>query len=442
VIVKLEDLIIVSVDDHVIEPRGMFEKHMPAAFRGKGPRNEEFPDGSHRWIYEDRVVAQLGLNAVVGRIPEEYGCEPNSYNQMRKGTWDLKARIDDMNINGILGSICFGSFVYFDGGFFLGAKDKVLTNAVIQAYNDWHIDEWCGGAPGRFIPLAILPLWDVNLCVAEVKRVVKKGCHTISFPDNPAKKGGLPSIHDEYWEPLWKVCAENKVVISTHIGTGSEPPFASDLSPISAWITSMPMAIANSAADWIYLSALQRYPDLKISLAEGGAGWIPYLLERADFTHHHHGKWTNVDLGGKLPSEVFREHFLTCFIDDKFGVAVRDWIGTDIMMYECDYPHSDCVWPRSPEVLFEGLQDISDEDINKITHLNAMREFSYDPFSILGRENCTVGALRAQAKHVDTSLRSYGGGRPIAEGDKRRVTSGDVQRMFAANQGSTVDETV
>jgi hypothetical protein len=112
------------------------------------------------------------------------------------------------------------------------------------------------------------------------------------------------------------------------------------------------------------------------------------------------------------------------------------------MMYECDYPHSDCVWPRSPEVLFEGLQDISDEDINKITHLNAMREFSYDPFSILGRENCTVGALRAQAQHVDTSLRSYGGGRPIAEGDKRRVTSGDVQRMFAANQGSTVDETV
>ncbi len=431
---KVEDLVIVSVDDHVIEPPDMFKRHLPPDLLALGPRNEEFPDGSHRWIYEDRVVGQIGLNAVVGRLPEEYGCEPNAYTQMRKGTYDIKARIDDMNVNGILGSICFGSFVYFDGGFFLGAKDKTLTNRVVQAYNDWHIDEWCGGAPGRFIPLAIVPLWDVDLVVAEVKRVAAKGCHTISFPDNPAAKG-LPSIHSPYWAPLWKACAEHRIVISTHIGTGSEPPFASAESPIAAWITSMPMAISNSAADWIYLSALQEYPELKISLAEGGVGWIPYLLERADFTHKHHGAWTNSQLGGKLPSEVFREHFITCFIDDKFGLANRDWIGIDRICYECDYPHSDCVWPNSPEILFESLPGLSDDEINKITHLNAMREFSYDPFAILGRENCTVGALRARAAHVDTAPRSYGGGRPIEAGSKSRVTSGDVQRMFAANQG-------
>jgi predicted TIM-barrel fold metal-dependent hydrolase len=437
--VNVEDLILVSVDDHVIEPPDMFKRHMPAELAARAPRNEHFPDGSDRWIYEERVVAQIGLNAVVGRPPEEYGCEPKAYADLRKGTYDLKSRIDDMNVNGILGSICFGSFVYFDGSFFMGAKDKKLTNRVVQAYNDWHIDEWSGGAPGRFIPLALLPLWDVDLVVAEVKRVAAKGCHTITFPDNPAMKG-LPSIHNDYWEPLWRACAEHNTVISTHIGTGSEPPFASAESPIAAWITSMPMAISNSAADWLYLTALQRYPNLKISLAEGGVGWIPYLLERADFTHKHHGKWTNTDLGGNLPSEVFRAHFLTCFIDDKFGVSVRDQVGIHTICYECDYPHSDCTWPNSPDLLFESLAGLTDHEIDTITHLNAMREFSYDPFSILGRENCTVGALRARAKHVDTATRSYGGLRPVAVGSKHRVTSGEVQKMFAANQGAAVQE--
>jgi predicted TIM-barrel fold metal-dependent hydrolase len=324
--------------------------------------------------------------------------------------------------------------VYFDGGFFLPSKDKALTYRVIQAYNDWHIDEWSGSAPGRFIPLSLLPLWDVDLIVEEVKRVAAKGCHTVTFPDNPAVKG-LPSIHDEIWEPFWRVCAENKVVISTHIGSGSSPPFASKDSPIAAWITSMPMAISNSAADWLYLSALRRYPDLTISLAEGGIGWIPYLLERADFTHAHHGKWTNSDLGGRTPSEVFRDHFLSCFIVDKFGIDNRHAVGIDTICYECDYPHSDCVWPRAPEILFESLGGVPDEEINKITHLNAMRKFSYDPFKILGRENCTVGALRAQARHVDTAPRSFGGGRPVEANSTKRVTAADVERMFAANEG-------
>jgi hypothetical protein len=105
---KLEDLIIVSVDDHVVEPPDMFKKHMPKELLAKAPRSETNPDGSNRWVFEDRVVAQMGLNAVVGRVQEEYGMEPNGYSQMRAGAWDLKARVEDMNVNGILGSICFG----------------------------------------------------------------------------------------------------------------------------------------------------------------------------------------------------------------------------------------------------------------------------------------------------------------------------------------------
>jgi hypothetical protein len=152
---------------------------------------------------------------------------------------------------------------------------------------------------------------------------------------------------------------------------------------------------------------------------------------RADFTFEHHHQWTHTDFGGRKPSDIFREHFITCFIDDKFGVKNREDIGVDIMCYECDYPHSDTVWPETPEYLMKSFAGVSDEDINKITHLNAMRAYSFDPFQHIPREQCTVAALRAQATHVDTQPRSGGGNRPIAEGDTRVVTSADVMKLFA-----------
>ena len=185
------------------------------------------------------------------------------------------------------------------------------------------------------------------------------------------------------------------------------------------------------------LEAFQRYPDLKMALSEGGIGWIPYFLERADFTYEHHHEWTHTDFKGKKPSDIFREHIITCFIDDKFGVLNAEAVGVDSICYECDYPHSDTVWPNTPEYLADCFDAAgsSDEIINKITHENAMRNFSFDPFSILGRGNCTVGALRAQASDVDTSPKSQGGAAPLEAGIPRRVTSGDVVKLFAANAG-------
>jgi len=428
---KLEDMILASVDDHLSEPADMFDRHLPATLKDRAPRLVTRDDGTQVWVFEELTIPTVGLNSVVGRPKEEYGFEPTSYDQIRKASYDVHARIDDMNVNGIATSICFGSFTQFDGFTFCRVKDRALALRVLQAYNDWHIEDWCGAYPGRFIPLAYIPMWDVDLCVAEIKRVVAKGCHAISFPDNPAAPAkGLPSIHDAYWEPLWQVCNDLNVVINCHIGTGSEPPHASMKSPINAWITAMPISIANAAADWLHLAALGRYPNLKISLSEGGIGWIPYFLERATFTWEHHKAWTGVNFGGKTPTEVFREHFLTCFIDDKFGVKNYQDIGEDNIAYECDYPHSDCTWPNAPEILWENFKGLSDSVINKITHENVYRWFGYDAFSMLDKKEMTVAALRARAQHVDTTPVSSGGKRPdVSQGP---VTSGDIMKMFSA----------
>src|SRR3546814_15784163 len=101
----------------------------------------------------------------------------------------------------------------------------------------------------------------------------------------------------------------------------------------------MPISIANSAADWLFASFWKDFPDLKIALSEGSIGWVPYFLERAETTVRQHSAWTNLNLGGLTPTEIFRRHFLTCFIEDNFGLVNRHAIGIDNIAWECDYPH-------------------------------------------------------------------------------------------------------
>lgn len=201
-------------------------------------------------------------------------------------------------------------------------------------------------------------------------------------------------------------------------------------------ITTMPMAVAFGAADWLNLDALHRYPTMKVALSESGIGWIPYLMERADYSHEQHHVWTHSDnyFRGLKPSEVFRRHFTSCFIDDAYGLRNIDLIGEDNVCYEVDYPHSDAPWPTAPELLWKSIQRLTDTQIDKVTHLNAMRIYKFDMFNRHKREELSVATLRAKAAAdgVDTTLRSTGGASPLAPGEVRRpVTSGDVIEMYA-----------
>ncbi len=400
---RTEDLILVSVDDHVIEPRGMFEGLLPAKYQDKAPQLIRRPDGTDYWYYDGNEIPNVGLNAVVGRPPEEYGIEPMSLDDMRVGCYDVHERVRDMSVNGVLGSMCFPSFPQFCGQLFARREDKDEALAMVRAYNDWHIDKWCGAEPGRFIPLSIPAIWDPELAAAEVRRVAKKGCHAVTFSENPEKLG-WPSLHSSHWDPFWTACADEGTVICMHLGSSSQILVTSADAPIDVMISLQPMNMVQAAADLLWSPVLRKYTDLHFALSEGGIGWIPYALERIDYVYQHHHKWTGQDFGDMLPSQVFKDRIITCFIDDAFGVASRDYLNIDNITWECDYPHSDSTWPTAPEACMKYLADVPDEDINKITHLNAMKHFQYDPFSVRPREKCTVEALRAEAADVDTSL--------------------------------------
>jgi predicted TIM-barrel fold metal-dependent hydrolase len=420
-----DDMMLISVDDHTVEPPDMFKDHLPTKYLDDAPRLVHNPDGSDMWKFRDTVIPNVALNAVAGRPKEEYGLEPQGLDEIRPGCYNVDERIKDMNAGGILASICFPSFPGFAGRLF-ATEDPEFSIALVQAYNDWHIDEWCGAYPARFIPMAIPVIWDAEACAAEVRRVSKKGVHALTFTENPAAMG-YPSFHNEYWNPLWKALCDTNTVMNIHIGSSGRLAITAPDAPMDVMITLQPMNIVQAAADLLWSRPIKEYPNLKIALSEGGTGWIPYFLERADRTYEMHSTWTHQNFGGKLPSEVFREHFLTCFISDKVGVQLRNMIGIDNIAWEADYPHSDSMWPGAPEELWDVLSanNVPDDEINKITYQNSMRWYSFDPFTHIPREQATVGALRKAAEGHDVSIQALS--------HHKEARDGSSFAAFAAN---------
>ena len=436
----LDEMILVSVDDHVCEPPTMWEGRLATKWKDRAPRLVHKRDGSDVWVFEGQQIPNLGVNAVAGRPPEEYGMEPTALEQLRAGCYDIDARVADMSAGGILGSLCFPSFPGLTGELFNQQPDKELARAMIEAYNDWHIDSWCGAYPGRFIPLALPMAWDPELLAGEVRRVARKGCHAVTFSANPAHTG-YPSLHSEHWDPFWQACSEEGTVVCMHIGSGTGMSFDEPDSPAEILIASVPIALFHSAMNLVYSKTLRKFPALKIALSEGGIGWLPYFLERADYTYKHHRHWTHQSFGDKLPSDIFREHIIVCFIDDLAGVRNRDLIGVDTITWECDYPHSDSTWPEAPERLWVALAGLPDEEIDKITHRNAVRHFQYDPFAHRPRQRCTVASLRAEATGVDLSLKRGAGGKPPSAYEHGFVTVGDLLKQVAMTYATLPEDT-
>ncbi|TCN51187.1 putative TIM-barrel fold metal-dependent hydrolase [Rhodococcus sp. SMB37] len=402
----LDDMILVSIDDHVVEPPDMFARHVPAKYRDEAPKVIVTEQGIDQWVYQGKPTGVSGLNAVVSWPAEEWGRDPARFAEMRPGVYDIHERVRDMDRNGIVGSMCFPTFTGFSARH-LNQHQAEVTVVMVQAYNDWHIDEWCGAYPHRFLPLALLPTWNVPAMCEEIRRVAAKGCRAVTMPELPHLEG-LPSYHDiEYWGPVFQTLSDEGVVMCLHIGSGFGAISMAKDAPIDNLIVLATQISAIAAQDLLWGPAMRSYPDLKFAFSEGGIGWIPFFLDRCD-RHYTNQRWLRRDFGGKLPSEVFKEHSLACYVTDPTALKLRHEIGIDIIAWECDYPHSDCFWPDAPEKVLGELDaaGATDAEIDKITWQNSCRFFNWDPFSKIKREDATVGALRAKATDVDVSIRS------------------------------------
>ena len=291
----LDDMIILSIDDHTVEPPGLFEHHLPAKYHDRAPRLVREPNGKEHWEFEGKKFGIFGLNATVSWPKEEWGLNPSALAEMRPAAYLVDERVRDMDRNGVLASMCFPSLPGFSGRRFQEAEDKELALVMLQAYNDWHIDEWCASHPGRFIPLSIGPTWDMDAMVAEIKRVAAKGCRA-DLHAGAAPYAGSAQLRQRLLGPLLPSRVRLGVVVCLHIGMGLDainmgPDFSMDnFMVLSTQVTVL------AVQDLLWGPAMRKYPALKMAFSEGGIGWIPFLMDRVD-RHYDNQKWTGQDFG-------------------------------------------------------------------------------------------------------------------------------------------------
>jgi len=393
---------IISVDDHVMEPKDLWQRELPASVRDRGPRTVrekvrlEFKGGHYGftrdaedgqwcdvWLFDDLVVPTGLLHAPAGIPREDQKNIAATYEDFRPGTYDQAARLEDMTLNHVQAAINYPNiFPRFAGQGFLERSDKDLALTSLRIYNDWTIDEWCAGdAAGRLIPLTLVPLWDPQLAAEEVRRCSAKGSYAIAFSENPSKLG-CPSLYTGEWDPLWAACEETDTTVSMHIGSSSTMPTTSPDAPLATSMSLYAQNAQGSLCDWIFSGTLARFDRLKIAFAESQVGWMPFQLERMDAV------WADgrggTDHVTVAPSEQARGRVYGCVFDDLYGLKNRAEVGTDHILFETDYPHSDGTFPHSRKVAHDlfAAAGMDADDCRRVLRGNAIEAYGLDRFGI------------------------------------------------------------
>ncbi|HUV10693.1 MAG TPA: amidohydrolase family protein [Acidimicrobiia bacterium] len=393
--------LIISVDDHVLEPRDLWQQELPADVRDRDPkvsrervrlvfegghygfeRDDEHGQWCDVWQFEDLVMPTGLLHAPAGIPRKEQRNIPAVYEDFREGTYDQTARLADMTENHVEAAINFPNiFPRFAGQGFAERSDKDLALTCLRIYNDWMIDDWCAGAAhGRLVPLTLVPLWDPVLAAEEVRRCAAKGSYAIAFSENPSALG-FASMYSGDWDVLWKTCEETDATVSMHIGSSSKMPSTSPDAPLATSMALYAQNAQGSLCDWVFSGTLDRFPDIKITYAESQVGWMPFQLERMDSV------WRDGVGGVDLkvaPSEQVKGRVFGCVFDDLHGLKCRNDVGLEQILFETDYPHSDGTYPHSRKIardLFAAAGMNADE-CHAVLRGNAIVAYGLERFGI------------------------------------------------------------
>ncbi|MBJ22799.1 MAG: amidohydrolase [Deltaproteobacteria bacterium] len=374
------DYRLISTDDHIIEPPDVWEGRLEKKFQDRAPHVIVNNDMDY-WSFEEKQSPNIGLSVMAGRSFEEYTTDPVRFSGMRKGCYDPKERLLDMDRDGIEVSALFPSVPGMAGTLFSEAEDKSLALRCLETYNDWLSDTWCAADPNRFIGQMILPIWDLDLAIKELQRGLGLGHKALSFPNAPESLG-LPNIGDEHWDPLWDAVEEAGIPVSMHIASGSMrdspmPLAVAAGTPAEVFVTVAPSSNFISVATLLWSGVLVRHPKLRFLSVEGGVGWLGYLVQRADEVYMKHRHWTKTKLK-EPPSFYFKRQVFANFLDDAVGLTTRHHIGVENIMFEVDYPHSDTTFPNSQELVAKRFKDVPADETRLIVRDNAIKFFGLD----------------------------------------------------------------
>lgn len=387
---SLAQIPIIDVDTHVVEPPDLWTSRMPKSYGDRVP-HIRWDDSTQEeaWYSEGKRLGAAGAAAMAGW--HEYPpFHPRRFTDADPATWEPKQRLEVMDRYGIHAQLLYPNIAVFDAKTILGMKDPVFQLSLIQAYNDY-LTDFAEAAPGRFIPIAGLPFWDVDATVAEIDRCYRNGHKGVTFTQNPGYFG-LPEMSDRYWDPMWRAAQERGLPINYHIGSGDLDPFTVGHpdngvhANYAGMGVSFFMANAATISQIIIGGICHRFPDLDFVSVESGIGWIPFALESLDWQWKNCGVIQEHPEYELLPSEYFQRQIYGCFwFEKQSALHAIEQIGADNVMFETDFPHPTSMSPgpattavAPDEYIRSTFSGLAETDLRKILHGNAARIYHLD----------------------------------------------------------------
>lgn len=380
---------VADVDSHIIEPPDLWTSRVSSRWGDLVPRvrwherrQEEY------WYIGDTKLYGVGAFAQAGwgEFPPSH---PRRLSEALPAAVDPEARLAYMDEHGIYYQLLYCNILGFHSHVFLKEMDPALATECVRAYNDW-LTEFASADQRRLIPMMMLPFWDMDASMAEMRRAHEIGHKGVLFAAR-YDKVGMPRLIDDYWEPLLSQAQEMGLSMNFHVGflsSSEDLKGAVDQSKKLDFTRESSLVLLGNAqniAEVVLSGVCHRYPDLNFVSVENGAGWLPFLAESMDW------QWLNVgahkDYPDRLlPSEYMKRQIYGMYWFERESMrSVIDQL-EDNLMFESDFPHATSLSPgpasESPsprDVMTRSLEGIPEPVVAKVLQHTATRLYHLDP---------------------------------------------------------------
>jgi uncharacterized protein len=376
---------LIDADSHITEPADVWTSRVPARYVDDVPAVTRDADGRDVWVLDGVMICVVGSTAPAG-FPGSPAVRPKTFDQLHPGAYDAAARLRYLDEAGIWAQTLYPNVGGFGSQQFRKITDPIVQRLCIQAYNDF-LHEWTSADLRRLIPICSIPFWDVDASVAEIERCAALGFRGILFTGEPLRFG-LPTLGDPSWDPLWAAARGADLPIHFHIGGGEDNVFdlmtprrASHGAPgAEAYAaTNLFMKNGTQCADLITSGVLARFPEVRFVSVESGIGWIPFVLECADYSYLGASTAARQGSSELLPSELFRRQvYATFWFERTAPTRLLDELPVDNLLFETDFPHVTCLYGNIAETIEANLGHTSEDVRRKLLWDNAARLYGIE----------------------------------------------------------------
>ncbi len=365
---------IISADSHIVEPPNCYVDFIEPKYRADAPHVERQANGKDIYVIKDlKQSVPLGLLDSAGMKPaaRKHHADTTKFEETRRGGYDAKARLVDMDLEGTAAEIIYASV----GMVLCTHPDPAYKDAAMQAYNRW-LQTFCAEAPNRLFGLAQTAILSVDSAIADFRRAKEMGMVGMMMPGEP--------VHGDYDRPeydaLWECATDLDLPICFHILTAKEGDLSSVFAGGRGHRLNGGMKILRAIQDIMGMMVLggvfERHPKLKLVTAEGDAGWMPHYMRRMDHTAYREADDGIIKGLSKLPSDYIKSNVFMTFQDDYMAWRNVDYMNYKQLLWANDYPHSDSTWPNSQALLAEHASGVAPEKVRAILRENTANLFS------------------------------------------------------------------